>query len=256
MFVLSHGFILELAVCVETFRSGASRHEMPSLLHNLREEVFFPLPLHSRMVSVSPDPNDEVLDADCWDLPSNDASNIDVAPLLLFSLALLLSGDGSPAVPGPAAERILRRCGSRDRRNRPRVQVAGGRKRRRFDLQSLRPPSFLRRRSRRAQVRVSHRSVPTSFSLYRSDSDPRNPANRLEPSREATEVAVEPSTAEFAPYFDPAAHIGGGEDDAAAAQALGNRSASPRDAVDPQRMVNPSPYAANLGCRRATTRVM
>ena len=78
-------------------------------------------------------------------------------------------------------------------------------------------------------------SLRTDFFLSpRSDSDPRNPASRLEPSREATEVAVEPPTAEFAPYFDPAAHIGGGEDDAAAAQALGNRSASPRDAVDPQ----------------------
>lgn len=118
------------------------------------------------MVSVSPDPNDEVLDADCWDLPSNDASNIDVAPLLLFSLALLLSGDGSPAVPGPASEGILRRCGSRDCGDGPRVQVAGGRKRRRFDLQSLRPPSLLRRQSRRAQVRASHRSVPTFFSLH------------------------------------------------------------------------------------------
>lgn len=119
MFVFSDGFTVELAVCVETLRSGASRNEMPSLLHNLREEVFLFSPLHIRMVSVSPDPNDEVLDADCWDLPSNDASNFDVAPLLLFSLALLLSGDGSPAVPGPAAERILRRRGSRDRGNRP-----------------------------------------------------------------------------------------------------------------------------------------
>ena len=148
MFVFCHDFPLELAVCVETLGSGASRNEVSSLLHNLREEVFPFSLIHIRMVSVSPDPNDEVLDADCWDLPSNDASNIDVAPLLLFSLALLLSGDGSPAVPGPASEGILRRCGSRDCGDGPRVQVAGGRKRRRFDLQSLRPPSLLRRQSR------------------------------------------------------------------------------------------------------------
>ena len=211
-----------------------------------------------RMVSVSPDPNDEVLDADCWDLPSNDASNIDVVSLLVFSLALLLSGDGSPAVPRPASERVLRRCGARDRRNGSRVQVAGGGERCRFDLQSLRSPSLLRRRRRRrrAQTRASISSVSPRFSFDPSDSDHRNAPNRLEPPREATEVAVEPPATEFAPYFDPAAHIGGADDDAAAAQPLGNRSPSPRDAVDPQRMVNPSPYAANLGCRRATMGVM
>lgn len=96
------------------------------------------------MVSVSPDPNDEVLDADCWDLPSNDASIIDVALRFLCHVALLLAGGRSPAVFGPATAGIERRRGSRDRRDGPRISVAGGWKRRRFHLQSLRSPSLLR----------------------------------------------------------------------------------------------------------------
>lgn len=82
--------------------------------------------------------------------------------------------------------------------------------------------------------------------FHSSESDHRSPSSRLEPPREA-EVAAEPPSTEYAPYFDPAAHMGASEDEATA-QPRGNRSPSPQDAAEAQRMANPPPYNVNHPC--------
>lgn len=191
-----------------------------------------------KMVSVSPDPNDEVLDADCWDLPSNDASNIDLSCSLEMDRQQFLDQRQKES-----CDAVARETAEMDREFKS-LEAENG------------VDSIFNLFDRRLSSDDDEGDEPKPELPLALDSDHRNAPNRLEPPREATEVAVEPPATEFAPYFDPAAHIGGTDDDAAAAQPLGNRSPSPRDAVDPQRMVNPSPYAANLGCRRATMGVM
>lgn len=182
-----------------------------------------------KMVSVSPDPNDEVLDADCWDLPSNDASNIDLSCSLEMDRQQFLDQRQKES-----CDAVARETAEMDREFKS-LEAENG------------VDSIFNLFDRRLSSDDDEGDEPKPELPLALDSDHRNAPNRLEPPREATEVAVEPPATEFAPYFDPAAHIGGTDDDAAAAQPLGNRSPSPRDAVDPQRMVNPSPYAANLG---------
>ena len=78
------------------------------------------------------------------------------------------------------------------------------------------------------------------------DSERRAASNRVDLAPESSEVFMEPPSSEPVAPFDSAAPSAKEED--MRAQARENRAASPREAMEASRGLNPSPYAANLSC--------